>query len=181
MAEQTTAAKKKATSAAKPKARKTPAKRKPAAKKPKSVVRSNVRSIENKAAAVERKVRRTARKAEDQFEAVEEATEEFSGRVQDVAHNAILATLGFYAMAFDQAQDQLDSLQARLEERREKALTTYADMVKRGKTVESKARTAVDDLDLSIPRDRKALEAKLSKARQRFEELKDSAVSKIAA
>lgn len=182
MAEKAKATRKKPATKTKAKARKAPAKRKAAAtKKPKSIVRSNVRSVENKAVAVERKVRRTAKQAEQQLDAAEEATEKLAERAQDVAYNAVLATLGFYAKAYEQAQDQFESMQDELEERRKKALVTYAELVERGEKVESKARTAVEDIDLSKLTDRKALEARLQEVRARFAEFRASASSKMAA
>jgi hypothetical protein len=170
MAEKTTATKRKAAP-----------KRKPAAKKPKSVVRSNMRSVENKAAAVERKVRTTARKAEKQIDAAEKATEKFADRAQDVAHNAVLATLGFYGKAYDQAQEQFDALQDQLQERRRKAFTAYADLIKRGEKLEKEAKGAIKDLDLDSLTDRKKLEKQLDKAKARFSELKKSVRLKAAA
>ncbi len=181
MAENTTAAKKKAAPKAKSTTRKAPAKRKAAAKKPKSVVRSNMRSVENRAAAVERKVRKTASQAEKQFDAAEKATEKFSRRAQTAAHSAVLATVGFYAKAYEQAQDQFDTLQSRVQARRKQAAKTYAELIKRGEKVESSARSAVKDINLSKLTDRKALEARLQKARDRFTDLRESASSKIAA
>ncbi|MEZ5568897.1 MAG: hypothetical protein R3E54_11245 [Halioglobus sp.] len=181
MAEKATVAKTKSAPKAKSTTRKAPAKRKTAAKKPKSVVRSNVRSVENKAVAVERKVRRTARSAEKQLDAAEKATEKFAERAQDTAHTAVLATLGFYAKAYEQAQEQFDSLQKRLQARRKQAAKTYAELIKRGEKMESSAKSAVKDIDLSKLTDRKALEARLKAARERFNELRESASAKIAA
>lgn len=178
MAEATTkAAPKRKTTARKTTARKAPAKRKAAAK-PKSTVRSNMRSVENKAAAYERKVRKTARKVEREMDDAEKATAKFANRAQEAGRNAFLASLGFYGKAFDQAQDQFSVLQDRLEERRKQADKMYADLVKRGKKVEKDAKSAMDDIEL--PRqldsltDRKKLEAKLEKVKARFSELKDS-------
>lgn len=165
----------------KPATKRKPATRKAPAKRKKSVVRSNVRSVENKAVAVERKVRRTARQAEQQLDAVEEAAEKLGDRAADVARNALLATLGFYAKAYEQAREQYESLQEGLESRRKDAFVTYADLVKRGEKVEAKAKNAVEDIDLSNLTDRKALEAKLEEARERFAELKNSLGSKKAA
>lgn len=168
----------KATAKPKTTARKAPAKRKTTAKK--STVRSNVRSVENKAAAYERKVRKTARKAEKKIDAAEKSASKFADRAGEVAHNALLASLGFYGKAYDQAQERLDAIQDRMEERRKKAFIMYADLVKRGEKVESKAKNAIDDIDLSSLTDRKALEAKLEKARARFAEMKDSMSKKAA-
>ena len=58
--------------------------------------------------------------------------------------------------------------------------------VKRGKKVEKDARKAVDDIDLpklelESLTDRKKLEARLDKAKARFEDLKDSVNFKTAA
>ncbi len=156
-------------------ARKAPAKRKTAAKK--STVRSNVRSVENKAAAYERKAKKASKD-------VEKSAGKFADRAQEAGRKAFLASLGFYGRAFDQAQEQFKSLQEQMEDRRAKASDLYAELVKRGEKVESDAKSAIDDIDL--PRleglaDRKALEAKLEQARERFNELKGSVSFKSAA
>lgn len=165
----------------KPATKKAAAKRKAPAKRKKSVVRSNVRSVENKAVAVERKVRRTARKAEEQLDAAEEVAEKLGDRAVDVARNAALATLGFYAKAFEQAGEQLESLQEEMKTRRKDVFVTYAELVKRGEKVEARAKDAVEDIDLSKLTDRKVLEARLSEARERFASMKDSLGSRKAA
>ena len=166
--------------------RKAAPKRKTAAKKPKSVVRSNMRSVENKAAAVERKVRKTARSAEKQIDAAEKATEKFADRAQDVAHNAVLLTLGFYGKAYDQAQEQMTAMQKQLQARRKNADKLYKELVKRGAKLEKEAKGAIKDMDLpklelDTLTDRKKLEKQLDKAKARFSDLKKSVRLKAAA
>lgn len=172
---ESTKAKTKASPKRKTTTRKAPAKRKTAAKK--STVRSNVRKVENKAASYERKAKKASTK-------VEKSANKLADRAQEAGRKAFLASLGFYGRAFDQAQEQFKSLQEQMEDRRTKASDLYAELVKRGEKVESDAKSAIDDIEL--PRleslaDRKALEAKLEKARVRFSELKDSVSFRSAA
>ena len=114
------------------------------------------------------------------------STPEFAARAQEAGRNAFLASLGFYGKAFDQAQEQFNSIQDQLEERRKKADKMYKELVKRGKKVEKEAKGRIDDIDL--PRieldsltDRKKLEKQLDKAKARFEELKETVGFKTAA
>ena len=114
------------------------------------------------------------------------STPEFAARAQEAGRNAFLASLGFYGKAFDQAQEQFNSMQDQLEERRKKADKMYKELVKRGKKVEKNAKGAINDLDLpklelDSLTDRKRLEKQLDKAKARFEELKDSVSFKSAA
>lgn len=191
MAEETTAAKK---SAAAPKrktqARKAPAKRKTAATRKtaakrktaanKSTVRSTVRKVENKAAGYERNVRKTARKAEKQVDAAEKSVKKYARSAQEASRKAFLAGLGFYGKAFDEMQERFNSLQEQVEARRNKASDLYDDLVKRGEKVEADARDVIDDFELPSL-DREELEARIERARERFEELKDSMRFKSAA
>jgi hypothetical protein len=114
------------------------------------------------------------------------SSSDFATRAQEAGRNAFLASLGFYGKAYDQAQEQFNSLQDQLEERRKKADKLYKDLVKRGKKVEKDARKAVDEMDLpklelDSLTDRKKLEARLDKAKERFEELKETVGFKSAA
>ena len=148
---------------------KTAPKRKPAAKRKPTAKRKPV--AKRKPAA-----KRTTRKA----------SPEFAERAQEAGRNAFLASLGFYGKAYDQAQEQFNSIQDQLEARRKKAEKLYKELVKRGKKVEKDARKAVDDielpkLELDSLTDRKSLEARLDKAKVRFEELKDTVGFKSAA
>jgi len=149
-------------------AAKTAPKRKPAAKRKPAVKR--------KPAAKTTAKRTTARKA----------TPEFAARAQEAGRNAFLASLGFYGKAYDQAQEQFNSIQDQLEERRKKADKMYKELVKRGKKVEKDAKKAVDDIDLpklelDSLTDRKKLDKQLEKAKARFEELKETVGFKSAA
>lgn len=114
------------------------------------------------------------------------STPDFTARAQEAGRNAFLASLGFYGKAFDQAQDQFNSMQDQLEERRKKADKMYKELVKRGKKVEKNAKGRFDDIDLpklelNSLTDRKKLEKQLDKAKARFEELKETVGFKAAA
>jgi len=150
-----------------------PAKRKPAARK--TTAKTTARKTAARKPAAAKKATAKATKASN----------EFSSRAQEVGRNAFLASLGFYGKAFDQAQEQFDSLQDQLESRRKKADKTYKELVKRGKKVEKNAKEALEDIDLpkfelETLTDRKQLEAQLKKARARFEELRESVGLKAA-
>jgi hypothetical protein len=118
--------------------------------------------------------------------ASKKSTPDFAARAQETGRNAFLASLGFYGKAFDQAQDQFNSMQDQLEERRKKADKMYKELVKRGKKVEKKAKGRFDDIELpkfelNSLTDRKKLEKRLDKAKARFEELKETVGFKAAA
>ena len=118
--------------------------------------------------------------------ATKKSTPEFATRAQEAGRNAFLAGLGFYGKAYDQAQEQFNSIQDQLEERRKKADKMYKELVKRGKKVEKDAKKAVDDIDLPKLEldgltDRKKLEEQLDKAKARFDELKETVGFKSAA
>lgn len=113
-------------------------------------------------------------------------TPDLAARAQQAGRSAFLAGLGLYGKAFDQAQEQFDSLQGRLQVGRKDADKLYQELVKRGQKVEKDARKALGDLDL--PRleldslaDRKKIEARLKKVRARFNELKNSISIEVAA
>ena len=118
--------------------------------------------------------------------ATKKASPDFAARAQETGRNAFLASLGFYGKAYDQAQDQFNSIQDQLEERRKKADKMYKELVKRGKKVEKDAKGAIEDielpkLELESLTDRKKLEKQLDKAKARFEELKETVGFKTAA
>lgn len=111
--------------------------------------------------------------------AARKASPDIAARAREASRGAFLASLGFYGKAFDQVQDQFNTVQSQLESRRKKADKLYAELVKRGEKVEKKALSAIDDIDLSRLEftsitDRKQLEARLGKVRKRFSELRDS-------
>lgn len=137
-------------------ARKTPAKRKPAVRK----VAAGRKTAAKKAPSLQ-------------------------SRFTEVSHNAFLAGLGFYGMAFDQVQEQLKTVESELGVRRKKADKLYGQMVKRGEKVEKLALSAIDDIEmpkLDVPTlDRAALEAQLEKAKARLQELKETVGLKAAA
>lgn len=149
--------------------RKAPAKRKPAAKK----------APAKRKPAVKRKP--AAKKT-----AAKKSSPDFAAKAKENGRNAFLAGLGFYGKAYDQVQDQFNSLQDQLEARRKKAEKAYKELVKRGEKVEKKAKKAVDDIELpkfelESLTDRKKLDKQLDKAKARFEELKESVGFKAAA
>ncbi|MFV0275679.1 MAG: hypothetical protein ACK5HY_00605 [Parahaliea sp.] len=126
----------------------------------------------------------TVRKASRKIENAEKSAAKFADRAQEASRRAFLASLGFYGKAFDQVQEQFQNLQDQMEDRRHKAADLYDELVKRGEKVEADARDAIEDIELpslNSLTDRKALEAKLEKARARFEELKGSFTFKSAA
>ena len=97
-----------------------------------------------------------------------------------------LAGLGFYGKAYDQAQDQFNSIQDQLEDRRKKADKLYKELVKRGQKVEKNAKVAIKDMDLpklelDSLTDRKKLDGQLKKVKARLEELKETVGIKTAA
>ena len=151
--------------------KKTTAKRKPAAK-----TAAKKATAKRKPAARKAAPKKTARKAAPVF----------SARAQEAYRNAFLASLGFYGKAFDQVQEQFNTLQDQLEARRNKTDKAYKELVKRGAKVEKTAKKAINEielpkLELDNLTDRKKLDAQLKKAKARFEELKDTLNFKAAA
>ena len=127
-----------------------------------------------------------AKKAAARKPAAKKAAPDFAARAKESGRNAFLAGLGFYGKAYDQVQEQFDSMQQQLEERRKKAEKAYKELVKRGEKVEKQAKKRVDDMDLpkfelDSLTDRKKLDEQLDKAKARFEELKESVGFKTAA
>ena len=151
--------------------KKTTAKRKPAAK-----TAAKKATAKRKPAARKVAPKKTAKKAAPVF----------SARAQEAYRNAFLASLGFYGKAFDQVQEQFNTLQDQLEARRNKTDKAYKELVKRGAKVEKTAKKAINEielpkLELDNLTDRKKLDAQLKKAKARFEELKDTLNFKAAA
>jgi polyhydroxyalkanoate synthesis regulator phasin len=154
-------------------AKKAAPKRKTAARKAPAKTTAKRKSAPRKTAARKTAARNTAaRKAPT-----------LQSRVTEVSRSAFLASLGFYGMAFDEAEKRFKTVEGELAARRKKADKLYADMVKRGEKVEKQARSLVDDLDVlkfdAAKLDRAALEAQLEKARARFEELKQTVGNKV--
>jgi hypothetical protein len=112
-------------------------------------------------------------------------TPDLAATAQDTGRNMYLAGLGFYGKAFDQAQEQLDSLQKRMEQRRKNADKLYKELVKRGEKLEKDAKGAIQDIELPKQleslTDRKKLEQQLKQAKARFAELKKAVRLKTAA
>ena len=151
--------------------KKTTAKRKPAAK-----TAAKKATAKRKPAARKAAPKKTARKAAPVF----------SARAQEAYRNAFLASLGFYGKAFDQVQEQFNTLQDQLEARRNKTDKAYKELVKRGAKVEKTAKKAINEielpkLELDNLTDLKKLDAQLKKAKARFEDLKDTLNFKAAA
>ncbi|MEP0202851.1 MAG: hypothetical protein ABJ084_13970 [Halioglobus sp.] len=151
--------------------KKTTAKRKPAAK-----TAAKKATAKRKPAARKAAPKKTAKKAAPVF----------STRAQEAYRNAFLASLGFYGKAFDQVQEQFNTMQDQLEARRNKTDKAYKELVKRGTKVEKTAKKAINEielpkLELDNLTDRKKLDAQLKKAKARFEELKDTLNFKAAA
>jgi hypothetical protein len=103
----------------------------------------------------------------------------FAAKAQENARNVFLAGLGFYGKAYDEAQ-------TRMKVRREKAEDLFNELVKRGEKVEKDAKKALKDFDLPelnlADREeiRKEIEARLDKARESFESLRDSISARAA-
>lgn len=152
-------------------ARKAPAKRRAASKS------AAVQTVEN----VERKARTYKRRATAYERDAEKAADKLASRARTVSRNAFLASLGFYGKAYDEVQARLDRLQARLDARGKAANVAYAELVKRGSKVEQDARGLISDMELEARKDRKKLDARLAKARSRFNELRSSVGFRSAA
>ena len=136
--------------------------------------------------AAKRKPVTTRKPAAKRKPITKKTTPEFAVKAQEAGRNAFLASLGFYGKAFDQAQEQYNSLQDQLEDRRKKADKLYKELVKRGQKVEKDAKVALKDielpkLELDSLTDRKKLEKQLKKVKARFAELKETVGLKSAA
>jgi len=136
--------------------------------------------------AAKRKPVTTRKPAAKRKPITKKTTPEFAVKAQEAGRNAFLASLGFYGKAFDQAQEQYNSLQDQLEDRRKKADKLYKELVKRGQKVEKDAKVALKDielpkLELESLTDRKKLEKQLKKVKARFAELKETVGLKSAA
>ena len=124
----------------------------------------------------------TARKAAPK----KPAQPKFASKAQENARNVFLAGLGFYGKAFEEAQQQIEDAQNRMKQRREMAEDLFNELVKRGEKVESKAKKRLKDFELpelklgDREELRKEIRARLNKARDSFETLRDSITSKAA-
>jgi polyhydroxyalkanoate synthesis regulator phasin len=158
--------------AAKPKAKKAPA-RKAAAKKSTAKKTTAKKSTAKKS---------TTRKATPK----QAAQPNFAVKAQENARNVFLAGLGFYGKAFEEAQNQIEDAQARMKQRREKAEDLFNELVKRGEKVESEAKKRIKDIELPelklADRDevRMEIRARLDKARESFDALRESITVKAA-
>ena len=80
----------------------------------------------------------------------------------------------------------MDEAQTRMKERREKAEDLFNELVKRGEKVEKEAKKALKDFEMpelklaDTDEIRKEIEARLDKARESFESLRDSLSAKAA-
>lgn len=104
----------------------------------------------------------------------------------ELPRKAVLAGLGVYGKAFDEVQTRLKSLNEELEAQRGKASELYKELVARGEKVETEAKEKLADIDASkfaIAKlaDREAIEARIEKAKGRFERLRKAAgLNKVA-
>jgi hypothetical protein len=142
-------------------------------------------AVKRKPAATKRKPAAAKRKPAAK-RASKKASNDFAAQAKETGRNAFLAGLGFYGKAYDQAQEQYNTIQDQLEERRKKADKMYKELVKRGKKVEKNAKGRIDDIELpkielDSLTDRKKLDKQLDKAKARFEELKETVGFKKAA
>ena len=128
----------------------------------------------------------TARKAAPKAAARKVAQPDFAAKAQENARNVFLAGLGFYGLAFEEAQSQYEDAQVRMKQRRAKAEDFFNKLVKRGEKVEKQAKKRIKDFELPelklADREeiRKEVEARLDKARDSFESLRDSLSAKAA-
>jgi hypothetical protein len=137
-------------------------------------------------AAAKRKPATKRKPAAKRKPIAKKATPDFAVKAQEASRKAFLASLGFYGKVFDQAQEQFDSMQDQMEDRRKKADKLYKELVKRGQKVEKDAKVALKDIDLpklelESLTDRKKLDKQLKKAKARFAELKETVGFKTAA
>ncbi|MGB0188711.1 MAG: hypothetical protein ACPF9H_08830 [Aequoribacter sp.] len=104
----------------------------------------------------------------------------------ELPRKAVLAGLGVYGKAFDEVQTRLKSLNEELEAQRGKASELYKELVARGEKVETEAKEKLADIDTSkfaiaTLADREAIEARIEKAKGRFERLRKAAgLNKVA-
>jgi hypothetical protein len=104
----------------------------------------------------------------------------------ELPRKAVLAGLGVYGKAFDEVQTRLKSLNEELEAQRGKASELYKELVARGEKVETEAKEKLADIDTSkfaiaTLADREAFEARIEKAKGRFERLRKAAgLNKVA-
>ncbi len=151
-------------SAAKPKAK---AKKAPARKAP-----------AKKTAAKKTTAKKTAAK--------KPAQPTFAVKAQENARNVFLAGLGFYGKAFDEVQNQFEEAEKRMKARREKAEDLFNDLVKHGEKVESQAKKRIKDIELpelkvaDTEELRAELRARLDKARESFDSLRETITAKAA-
>ena len=140
-----------------------------------------------KAQAKKTTVRKTtAKKASPKKSTAKKAKLNFAEQAQENARNVFLAGLGAYGKAFEEAQSQIKDAQSQVKENRVKAKDLFNELVKRGEKVETKAKKKLKEIDLPelklADRDelREELRARLDKARDSFESLRNSVSRKAA-
>lgn len=126
------------------------------------------------------------RKPAVQSKPARKTTSDFAASAQETGRSVLLASLGFYGKAYDQAQEQFNNLQQRLEQRRKRADKVYKELVKRGEKLEKDAKSVLQEielpkLELASLTDRKKLEQQLAKAKSRLQEFSGSLRFKSAA
>lgn len=157
-----------ATTNAAPKARKAAPKRKIAAKK----------ATAKKATSKKTSAKQTASRAQTSGKK-SAAKRNLRAVAVETGRNALRAGLGVYGKAYDQMQEQFETLQkqvdeaqSRLDSRRKQAEELYESLIERGTAVEKEALKAFEDLELDALTDRSKLEEQMTKAKARFEELR---------
>ena len=132
--------------------------------------------VKTKKAAAKKK---TATKTKARAKTSTKAKTRARPKAIDTGRNALLAGLGVYGKAYDQAleqfaglQEQVDEVQRRLTEHRKQAEELYKSLIKRGAAVEKDTLRALADLELDSLADRSKLEAQMKKAKSRFDDLK---------
>ncbi len=110
----------------------------------------------------------------------------FAEKAQENARNVFLAGLGVYGKAFEEAQNQIEAAEKRMNDRRKKAEDLFNELVKRGEKVETEAKKRIKDIELPelklTDREefRMEIRARLDKARESFETLRESVTAKAA-
>ena len=127
-----------------------------------------------------------ARKAAAKKVAAKQAADtNFRGKTQENVRNVFLAGLGLYGRAFEEAQNQLKEARSQMKENRGKANELFEELVARGEKVEARAKARIEDLELPEIKlsefklaDNDELQARLDKARDSFNTLKEAVAFK---
>jgi hypothetical protein len=148
------------------------------AAKPKAKATAKKKAPARKAAAKKTTAKKTAAKKPVQLT--------FAEKAQENARNVFLAGLGAYGKAFEEAQNQIEAAEKRMNQRRKNAEKLFNELVKRGEKVETEAKKRIKDIELPelklTDREefRMEIRARLDKARESFETLRESVTVKAA-